>query len=53
VPRPIETAVATSSGDVLGVLSGALAYVVVDRTSERQQARATRLATWRPALPHT
>jgi hypothetical protein len=39
------------SGDVLGVLSGVLAYVVVDRTSERQQARATKLATWRALLP--
>lgn len=41
------------SGDVLGVLSGVLAYVVVDRTSERQQARATKLATSRALLPQT
>ena len=41
------------SGDFLGVLSGVLAYVVVDRTSERQQARATKLATWRAPLPQT
>ena len=41
------------SGDVLGVLSGMLAYVVVDRTSERQQARATKLATSRALLPQT
>ena len=40
-------------GDLFGVLSGVLAYVVVDRTSERQQARATKLATWRPLLPQT
>ena len=40
-------------GDLLGVLSGVLAYVVVDRTSERQQARATKLATWRALLPQT
>jgi hypothetical protein len=40
-------------GDFLGVLSGVLAYVVVDRTSERQQARATKLATWRATLPQT
>jgi len=41
------------SGDVLGVLSGALAYVVVGRTSERQQARASKLATWQPAFTQT
>jgi len=40
-------------GDVLGVLSGVLAYVVVDRTTERQQARATKHATWRALLPQT
>jgi hypothetical protein len=40
-------------GDVFGVLSGVLAYVVVDRTSERQQARATIVATWQSALPQT
>ena len=36
------------TGNAIGVLSGALAFVVVDRTSERQQARATRVAVWRP-----
>jgi hypothetical protein len=41
-------AVVEVTGNALGVLSGALAYVVVDRTSERQQARATRIAIWRP-----
>jgi hypothetical protein len=41
-------AVVEVTGNALGVLSGALAFVVVDRTSERQQARATRVAIWRP-----
>jgi hypothetical protein len=41
-------AVVEVTGNALGVLSGVLAYVVVDRTSERQQARATRIAIWRP-----
>lgn len=36
------------TGNAIGVLSGALAFVVVDRMSERQQARATRVAIWRP-----
>jgi hypothetical protein len=36
-------------GNLLGVASGVLAYLVVDRTSERQQARATKLALWRAA----
>jgi Domain of unknown function (DUF4328) len=40
-------------GDGLGVLSGVLAYVVVDRTSERQGARAKKMALWRTALPQT
>jgi hypothetical protein len=41
-------AVVEVTGNAVGVLSGALAFVVVDRTSERQQARATRVAIWRP-----
>jgi hypothetical protein len=41
-------AVVEVTGNAVGVLSGALAYVVVDRTSERQQARATRIAIWQP-----
>jgi hypothetical protein len=41
-------AVVEVTGNALGVLSGALAFVVVDRTSERQQARAMRVAIWRP-----
>jgi Domain of unknown function (DUF4328) len=41
-------AVVEVSGNAIGVLSGALAFVVVDRTSERQQIRATRVAIWRP-----
>jgi hypothetical protein len=41
-------AVVEVTGNALGVLSGALAYAVVDRTSDRQQARATRVAIWRP-----
>jgi Domain of unknown function (DUF4328) len=41
-------AVVEVTGNALGVLSGVFAYVVVDRTSERQQARATRVAIWRP-----
>jgi hypothetical protein len=41
-------AVVEVTGNALGVLSGALAYLVVERTSERQQARATRIAIWRP-----
>ena len=41
-------AVVEVTGNALGVVSGVLAYVVVDRTSERQQARATRIAIWRP-----
>jgi hypothetical protein len=45
-------AVVEVTGNALGVLSGALAYVVVDRTSERQQARATRSAIWRPLAAH-
>jgi hypothetical protein len=44
-------AVLEVTGNALGVLSGILAYVVVDRTSERQQARATRVAIWRPLVP--
>jgi hypothetical protein len=46
-------AVLELTGNVLGVLSGVLAYVVVDRTSERQEARATRVAIWRPAASQT
>jgi Domain of unknown function (DUF4328) len=42
-------AVVEVTGNALGVLSGVLAYVVVDRTSERQQARATRIAIWQPS----
>jgi hypothetical protein len=38
-------------GDGLGVLSGVLAYVVVDRTSERQEARAENVALWRVLVP--
>ena len=38
-------------GDGLGVFSGVLAYGVVDRTSERQEARASNFALWRTALP--
>lgn len=41
-------AVVEVTGNALGILSGVLAYVVVDRTSERQQARATRIAVSRP-----
>jgi hypothetical protein len=41
-------AVVEVTGNALGILSGVLAYVLVDRTSERQQARATRVAIWRP-----
>jgi hypothetical protein len=41
------------TGNALGVLSGVLAYVVVDRTSQRQEARATRVAIWRPLFPQT
>jgi Domain of unknown function (DUF4328) len=41
-------AVVEVTGNAVGVLSGALAFVVVDRTSERQEARATRFAIWRP-----
>jgi hypothetical protein len=36
------------TGNAIAVLSGVLAYVVVDRASERQQARAMRVAIWRP-----
>jgi len=36
------------TGNAIAVLSGVLAYVVVDRASERQQARAMRIAVWRP-----
>jgi Domain of unknown function (DUF4328) len=36
------------TGNALGVVSGVLAYVVVERTSERQQNRATRVALSRP-----
>jgi hypothetical protein len=36
------------TGNAIGVVSGALAFVVVDRMSERQQARAMRVAVWRP-----
>jgi hypothetical protein len=36
------------TGNAIAVLSGVLAYVVVDRASERQQARAMRVAVWRP-----
>ncbi len=40
------------TGNAIAVLSGVLAYVVVDRASERQQARAARIAIWRPlAVP--
>jgi hypothetical protein len=46
-------AVLEVTGNALGVLSGVLAYVVVDRTSQRQEARATRVAIWRPLLPQT
>jgi hypothetical protein len=41
------------AGNAFGVVSGVLAYVVVDRTSERQQARATRVAVWRPLVAQT
>jgi len=41
-------AIVEVTGNAIGVLSGALAFVVVDRTSERQQARATRVAIWQP-----
>lgn len=41
-------AVVEVTGNALGILSGVLAYVVVDRMSERQQTRATRIAIWRP-----
>jgi hypothetical protein len=36
------------TGNAIAVLSGVLAYLVVDRTSERQEARAMRVAVWRP-----
>lgn len=36
-------------GNLLGIASGVLAYLVVDRTSERQQKRAAKLTLWRPA----
>jgi hypothetical protein len=36
------------TGNAIAVLSGVLAYLVVDRASERQQARAMRIAIWRP-----
>jgi hypothetical protein len=36
------------TGNAIAVLSGVLAFVVVDRVSERQQARAMRVAVWRP-----
>jgi hypothetical protein len=36
------------TGNAIAVFSGVLAYVVVDRLSERQQARAMRVAVWRP-----
>jgi uncharacterized protein DUF4328 len=42
-------AVVEVAGNTLGILSGVLAYLVVERTSERQQARATRIAIWRPS----
>jgi Domain of unknown function (DUF4328) len=48
-----QAALVEVSGDFLGVLSGVLAYLVVTRTTERQQARATKLATWPAALPQT
>jgi hypothetical protein len=41
-------AVVEVTGNALGVLSGVLAFAVVDRMSERKQARATRVAIWRP-----
>jgi hypothetical protein len=43
-------AVLEVSGNALGVISGVLAYIVVDRASERQQDRATRVALWRPSV---
>lgn len=46
-------AVVEVTGNALGILSGVLAYVVVDRTSERQQARATRIAISRPVAAQT
>jgi hypothetical protein len=36
-------------GNLLGVAAAVLAYLVVDRTSERQQARAAKLAVWQAA----
>jgi hypothetical protein len=45
----IERAAAIEiTGNAIAVLSGVLAYVVVDRVSERQQSRAMRVAIWRP-----
>ena len=41
-------AVIEVTGNAIAVLAGVLAYVVVDRASERQQARAMRIAVWRP-----
>jgi len=41
------------TGNAIAVLSGVLAYVVVDRASERQQNRAARVAVWRPLLSQT
>jgi Domain of unknown function (DUF4328) len=38
------------TGNAIAVLSGVLAYIVVDRASERQQHRAARVAVWRPLL---
>jgi hypothetical protein len=43
-------AVVEVTGNALGVISGLLAYVVVDRTSHRQQDRATRVMLWRPLV---
>ena len=36
-------------GNLLGIASGVLAYLVVDRTSDRQHRRAAKLSLWRPA----
>ncbi len=41
--------VATTVGDAASILAAALAFLVVKRTTERQDARAGKLASGRPA----
>ena len=43
------SAIAQLVGNLLGVASAVLTYVVVDRTSKRQHASAAKLALWRTA----